>query len=231
MKRHGAPKRHRAPFDPGRFVTEPTTKFKEQAGFADSRLASDKDDLPVARPGLLEALKQQLQLALATDKGCQPPLSLYLQARAGDAGRDHFPGTHRLGLSLESKRPQWSGVEVACHKAVRGLGNQDPPRVSRRLETRRHVRRVPHRSVVHAQIVPDAPYYHEPSIEALPHLEADPLLALEFRLVALQGLADPQGCKDGAPCMILVRNRRSEEGHNAVAEELVHCPLVAVHLR
>jgi hypothetical protein len=81
-------------------------------------------------------------------------------------------------------------VEVACHEAVRGLGNQDPPRVGLCLEASRHVRRVSHRGVIHAQIVPNAPHHDEAGVETLPHLEADPLPALEFSLIALQGLAD-----------------------------------------
>ena len=36
---------------------------------------------------------------------------------------------------------------------------------------------------------------------------------------------------DGALGVILVRNRRPKERHDAVAEELVHRPFVAVHLR
>jgi hypothetical protein len=36
---------------------------------------------------------------------------------------------------------------------------------------------------------------------------------------------------DGALGVILVRNRRPKERHDAVAEELVHRPLVAMHLR
>ena len=115
-------------------------------------------------------------------------------------------------------------MEIACREAVRGLGNQDPSRVGRCLKTRRHVRRVPHGGVVHAQIVPNTPHHDETSVEALPHLEADPLPALEFSLIALQGLADPQGRMDGALCVILMRNRRSEERHDAVAKELVHRP-------
>jgi hypothetical protein len=86
VKRHGASKRQRASFDPGHLITEPTAKFKEEAGFADPWLTSDKDDLPVAGPGLLEALVEELQLTLAADEGRQPPLGFHLQARASGAG-------------------------------------------------------------------------------------------------------------------------------------------------
>jgi hypothetical protein len=101
--------------------------------------------------------------------------------------------------------------------------------VASRLETRRYVRRVPHRGVIHAQIVPNAPHHDETGVEALPHLEADPLAAPKFLLIPLQGCPNPQRRMDCALRVVLVGNRRPEEGHDPIAEELVHRALVAVN--
>ena len=42
--------------------------------------------------------------------------------------------------------------------------------------------------------------------------------------------AGPSGGEHGPPGVVLVRDRRAEQGHEAVAEELVDRPLVAVDL-
>ena len=46
----------------------------------------------------------------------------------------------------------------------------------------------------------------------------------------LQRAANVQGRQHGAPRVILVGDRRAEERHEAIAQELVHRPLVAVHV-
>jgi hypothetical protein len=109
------------------------------------------------------------------------------------------------------------------------LRDDDSSWIGSRLETGGHIRGISHCRIVHAQIAPDAPHHHDSSVEALPHLKADPPTP-EFVLIGLQSHSDPQGRMDGALRVILVGDRGAEEGHDAVAEELIHRPLIAVHL-
>jgi hypothetical protein len=230
VKRDGAPERHRAPFEPGRFLAEPSAKLEEEAGLADPRLPSDEDHLPMARLGLLETFEQEPKLALSAHKGRQPPLGLHLQARAGHPGGEHLPGADRLGLPFQGEFPKGADIEVAPHQAMDGVGNQDATRVGRRLEAGRYVRRVPHRGVVHAQIVPDASHHYEARVETLPHLETDASPPPQLLLIAFQRFPDPQGRMDRALGVVLMRDRGPKERHDSVPEELIHGPFVAVHL-
>ena len=110
------------------------------------------------------------------------------------------------------------------------LRDDNASRIGSCLETRRHVRRIPHRRIVHAEIVADAPHHHEAGVEALPHLKADSPPMLEFFPISLECLPNSQRRMDGALRVILVGDRGAEQRHDPVAEELVHGALVAVHL-
>jgi len=119
---------------------------------------------------------------------------------------------------------------VAPHQTIDGVGHQDATRVGSRLEAGRHVRRVPHDGIVHAQIVPDAPYHHEAHVETLPHLEADASPPPQLFLIACQRFPDPQGRMDRTLGVVLMGDRGPEERHDPIPKELIHRPLVAVDL-
>jgi hypothetical protein len=100
--------------------------------------------------GLLKALEQELRLAVTPDEGRQSPLRFHIQAGAGYPGREYLPGADRLGLPLQGQFPEGTDIEVTLNQPMDGVGNQDATRVGSRLEAGGHVRRVPHRGVVHA---------------------------------------------------------------------------------
>jgi hypothetical protein len=98
------------------------------------------------------------------------------------------------------------------------------------LEPCREVRGVTHRGVVHTQVIANLADDDQARIDANTHLEAESTLCLEHLghvtdspLNAQSGMHRPAGT-------ILVRDRRTEQGHDAITRVLVDRPLEAVHL-
>jgi hypothetical protein len=87
---------------------------------------------------------------------------------------------------------------------------------------------VPDRGVFHLEVFPHRPHHDLARVDAEADAEGEAVLAPQLAPVVGQGVAQPQRRVAGPAGVILVRDRRSEEGHGAVAGELVHRPLVAV---
>jgi hypothetical protein len=79
------------------------------------------------------------------------------------------------------------------------------------------------------QIVADSPYYHLSRVEANPDLHLNAMSAAHFFAVATDGLLHGQRRIAGPDGMVFVRNWRPKQGHNAIAHDLIHGPLIAVH--
>jgi hypothetical protein len=79
------------------------------------------------------------------------------------------------------------------------------------------VRWVTERGVIHPQVITDRPHHHRAAVNPDPdrHLRAS---------------GDPQRGKDSVPGMVLMRDRRPEQRHEPIAEELVDRALITVHL-
>jgi hypothetical protein len=80
-------------------------------------------------------------------------------------------------------------------------------------------------------IIPDRTYYDLTAVEADPNMQGNPLGPLELRgIVFHRGLHGKSGVT-GAQGVVLVGDGGAKEGHDAVAQHLVHRALVAVHGR
>src|SRR4029450_8539380 len=117
---------------------------------------------------------------------------------------------------------------------------------------------LPHRRVVHVQVVADGPDHHLTRVQAdadlyldpvpaadgrggggagrhLPRVQADadlyldPVPAADVHRVAADCLLHGQGRVTGPHGVILMGDRGAKQGHDAVAHDLVHGALVAVH--
>jgi hypothetical protein len=104
------------------------------------------------------------------------------------------------------------------------------PRIGALLEARRHVGSVADRCVVHSEIAANASDHDQTCIDSLTHVKIDTAVALEFATIGFQRLPDAQRCMDCPLRMILVRDRRAKESHDAVTEKMIHGPLVAMDL-
>jgi hypothetical protein len=91
------------------------------------------------------------------------------------------------------------------------------------------MRGLPNRGIVHAQVAADRADDDFSRVEADPDLH--PKAPREEHLVGVRfdGLLHPQGCVTGPDGMILVRQRRTEQRHDPVAQHLVDRAFVPVH--
>ena len=112
---------------------------------------------------------------------------------------------------------------------MRRLRDRHPPRLPHLLHARRHVGGIADRGVVHAQVAADASHYHEAGIEALAGPEGDAARP-QLGLVGVERAGDAERRVDGPARVVLVRDGRPEERHDAIPEELVDRALEAVHL-
>jgi hypothetical protein len=134
-----------------------------------------------------------------------------------------------LGSSFTSNgRP--AQAREAAHQPRRRLADQDRPRRRELLEARREIGGVADRGVVHLQVVADRADHHRPGIETDARRQGDAALALQLLVEVGQRVADPQRREHRPLRRVLVRDRRAEERHEAVAGELIDDPLEPVDL-
>ena len=89
--------------------------------------------------------------------------------------------------------------------------------------------RLTHRRVVHVQVVANGPYHHLARIQPNADAQRRPVLAPHVFSIGLHGGLHGQRRIAGAQGVVLMRNRGAKQGHNAVAQHLVHRAFEAVH--
>jgi len=200
-----------------------------QAAFAGPRLGHDADDLSVAGAGARQRSLQDVHLGVAPDETRQTAGSCHIEAGAQCAHALELEDADRLGGALDLRRAEIAQCDIASDALGGCLAHAD--RVGRRhlLHALRQTDGVPLRGVVHAQIVADLAHYHLAGVEPHAHREVDGARQSQFVSPAFQLVARMQRRVAGALRVVLVRDRRAEEGHDAVAGVLVHRPLEAVH--
>jgi hypothetical protein len=96
------------------------------------------------------------------------------------------------------------------------------------LHARGEMRGLPHRAVVHAQIAGDRPHDDLTGVETDPNLDRCARRAMDLRRVPRDRLLHPERGVAGAHCVVLMSDRRPEEGHDTVAHDLVDGALVSM---
>ena len=91
------------------------------------------------------------------------------------------------------------------------------------------MRRLPHCRVVHVQVVANSADHDFPGVEPHPDTHLNAVDAAHRFCVLAHGRLHRQGGVAGAQGVIFVGQRSPKEGHNAVAQHLVHRALIAVH--
>jgi hypothetical protein len=78
------------------------------------------------------------------------------------------------------------------------------------------------------EIVADGAHDDLPGVQPDPDLDDDPVRASHLFRIGLHGLLHPERRVAGSHGVVLVGERRAEEGHDPIAHHLVHGALVAV---
>ena len=197
---------------------------------ADARVADDGDDLrePAAQP--LEAGHDLAELGVAADERRQLA-GAPRRTRRPALGRalDH-ERVHRLALALHVERADRARLEAAAQERVGRVRDEDRARLRERLEPRRQVRGVAGRGVVHLELVADGAGDHHTRVYADARAQRHAALRLEALGEPAELALDRERRQHRALGRVLVRDRRAEQRHQAVARELVHDAFEAVDL-
>src|SRR5262249_8235748 len=119
-------------------------------------------------------------------------------------------------------------MKIVADETVCGFGDDDASGIGGLQHPGRDIGRVADRRVVHPPVAADADDDNETGAEALPAPELDTAAPLQFVPIALEGALDTERGMHRAPRMILMSDRRPEQRHDAVAEELIDGALVAM---
>ena len=184
-----------------------------QPRLAEAGVAGNADDLSLRRRGA-KGLPKRLELLISPREGGELLVCLVDRGRAraapGDAQRVD-------GALLDGHRVCLLEIEVPTQIA-RGRGtHQHISGASRPVQASCKHGRVTGGGVVHPKVVADGTDDHRTGVDPDPDVD-------------LGSLLDRECGKRGAACVVLVCDRGAEEGHEAVAEELVDRALVAVDL-
>jgi hypothetical protein len=79
------------------------------------------------------------------------------------------------------------------------------------------------------QVVANRPHHHLPRVEADAHAQFQAAAAAHLLSIGLHGSLHGQGGIAGTQGVVLVGNGSTKQGHNTVAEHLIHRALEAVH--
>ena len=205
-------------------------RLVEQPRLAQAGLADETEEAANAGLDAFDALVGRSDLGASSDHrndagGRRSVLRFMRVVRAADA-HERMDG-ERFGLALERPRAHRHAFDKGIDGAEHAVADENRPRLGLVLQPRRDIRRVADGGVVHAQVVADLADHDHARVQ--PDAQPQWRLAVRHRT----GIDAPANCQrrqNRAPRMILVRQRRAEQRHEAIAEELIDRALVAVHL-
>ena len=137
--------------------------------------------------------------------------------------------------ALECPRTQRFEFEVGRAHRLHAFADINRTGMGEPLQPGRNIGGVTDRRVVHAEVVADAPYHHRAGVQT--HPQPDPAEQVgRARCTTVTGrflkpLLDGQAAHQGAAHMVLVRQRRAEQGHETIAQELIDGAFDAMNFR
>ena len=205
--------------------------FVDEAGFPYAGLTDDGHHLPLPRPGPLQGLLQGRQLRLPSHKARQATGGGHLQTPPQGTDPDQLEHLHRLRQAFDRHGAQGRDLDEPFGQPQRLGGEANAPGRGQLLHACRQVCGLANRRIVHMQVVTDGAYHHLPRVEANADLHLHTVCAAHLGAIAAYGLLHSQGSVTGAHGVILMRHWRAKQRHDAVAHDLVHRTLIAVHGR
>jgi hypothetical protein len=204
-------------------------ELPEQARFANPRLAHDGHEpaVPLAGPG--KERGQLVDLAVATDEAAQAAPRCGIQARAHGLGARHLVRLDGLADALHVHGADGLHADVALDEPQRIAGDQDGAGNGHLLHARGQVGGLPDGRVVHVQVAADGAHHDGAGVQPHADHEHGRVSAPDLLGVLLHALLHPERRIARPHGVVLVRDGRTEEGHDAVAHDLVDGALVAMH--
>ena len=201
----------------------------EQPRLADARIADEGDDLAVAGSGQLTRPIERRQFARPADERRQATDGGGLEPGARCPDPLQIEGLDGLRQALDRHPPQAPQFDEALGEAGGGRGQPDGAGTGELLHPAREMHRRTDRVVVHAEVVADRAHQDLARMQADPDADLDAVGAALRRGLGLHGALDRERRVAGAHGMVLVRDRRAEQRHDAVAQDPVDRAFVAMH--
>ena len=123
-------------------VLEPRAHFAHQTRLANSGLAGQQDDMPLAVFDLLPSAQQQRDFLVTADQRRQARRLARLEAPFGLTLAFDPPGGKRLGEAFEPPGPELLEIEHAAEQPPRRLADDHAAGRRERLQSRREVGRL-----------------------------------------------------------------------------------------
>ncbi len=206
----------------------PLDELADDARLADAGLAHQRHQAPLACAAPRERLAQPLHLGLAAHEARQAAHRRRLQAVARRARPGQLVHLDRVGDPFDRHRSEGRHGQEALGEPPRLRGEQRRAGPREALHLGRQVGGLADRAVVHVQIAADGAHHDLAGVEPDADLHVHALRAAQVAGQPVHLLVHPQRGVGGAHRVILVGHRRAEDGHDPVAEHLVHGALVAV---
>src|SRR5205823_10388092 len=118
-------------------------------------------------------VRERLQLAIAADQWGEPALLRNLQPRAAAELADDSVGPNGLCLPFDLEVTQILEDEESMPEVLSAPAHDNLTRLGEHQEPGRQVYRVPHRRLVHPQILADGADHDEARVDAHSHSELD----------------------------------------------------------
>ncbi len=135
---------------------------------------------------------------------------------------------YRLGNALHLQQAEITKAKEAAGQLGNIFGHVDAPGLGDLLHARGETHRLSLRGIVHPQVVTDGGDHDFAGVETHPHCEVELLSQTQLVRVAAQRAGEVQRGVTGALRVVLVGDRCPEQGHDAVAGELVDRPFEAM---
>ena len=191
-----------------------------EPGFSRTRLACDDNKLAGARRSQFKRSPQRREFVSPVDERRQSPRGCHLPTGAGRGVTDDSKQVDRLANPLHGDLPERLAVDET-HRHPHHVGRAvNCAGRGHLLHTRRQMHGWTDGIVVDRKIVMDGANEHITGVQADPNGDVRSTSRANILLYV-------QGCVGGAHRVVLVRNRRTEQGHDPVALHPVDGALVA----
>ena len=199
----------------------------DQPGLAQPRLTHHRRDATLPLEHALEGLAQPRQFAGTADHRRVEPLDAPDRGGAGQrAGNPE--GLDGLGPTLDVDRTERLELEQTRDETPGGLGDLHRTRGGGLLHPGRNVDGVAHRRVLDPQVGSDCADDHQAGVDAHPDVEVDTPASSDLFPIRRYRRQDLETGPHGPFRVVLVGDRRSEEGQDGVAHQSGQRSLVPV---
>ena len=199
-----------------------------EAALPDAGLAHDPHHLRLPRQRALEGGLEAPNLIVAPDEPGEAACSRSPRTSGCTPGAGELVHAQRPARALHLELAEVGERQVVLDEPRRVLCQVDPVGRRELLHPLREADRVADRGVVHAEVVADRAHDDLARVEPSAHREAEAARATQLGGVGGELALQVEGGVARAPRVVLVGDRRAEEGHDAVARELVDGALEAV---